>query len=107
MAHAIGSWPWGIPEGPYLFIPILGPNTLLDAASTPVDIASDPLYHYDNSSVRDKVYSPFSTIKARGLGLGIPIAKRTVIDHNGQIDIDTSAGGTTVSIVLPALEEQE
>lgn len=47
---------WGIPEGPYLFVPILGPNTLLDAASTPIDIASDPLYHYDNSSVRDKVY---------------------------------------------------
>lgn len=47
---------WGLPEGPYLFIPILGPNTLLDALSTPVDIASDPLYHYDNSSVRDKLY---------------------------------------------------
>ena len=48
---------WGVPEGPYLFIPILGPNTLLDAASTPIDIATDPLYHYDNSSVRDKVYA--------------------------------------------------
>lgn len=47
---------WGIPEGPYLFIPILGPNTLLDAVSTPIDILSDPLYHYDNSSVRDKIY---------------------------------------------------
>jgi phospholipid-binding lipoprotein MlaA len=47
---------WGIPEGPYLFIPILGPNNLLDAASIPVDIYSDLLIHYDNSSVRDKVY---------------------------------------------------
>jgi phospholipid-binding lipoprotein MlaA len=47
---------WGLPEGPYVFIPILGPNTLLDAVSTPVDILSDPLIHYDNSSVRDKVY---------------------------------------------------
>ena len=47
---------WGIPEGPYLFIPILGPNTLLDAVSTPVDILSDPLIYYDNSSVRDKIY---------------------------------------------------
>jgi phospholipid-binding lipoprotein MlaA len=47
---------WGFPEGPYLFIPILGPNTLLDAASIPVDIYSDLLIHYDNSSVRDKVY---------------------------------------------------
>jgi phospholipid-binding lipoprotein MlaA len=47
---------WGIPEGPYLFIPILGPNTLLDAVSIPVDIYSDLLIHYDNSSVRDKIY---------------------------------------------------
>lgn len=47
---------WGIPEGPYLFIPILGPNTLLDAISTPIDILSDPLIYYDNSSVRDKLY---------------------------------------------------
>ena len=47
---------WGLPEGPYLFIPILGPNTLLDAVSIPVDIYSDLLIHYDNSSVRDKVY---------------------------------------------------
>ena len=47
---------WGLPEGPYLFIPILGPNTLLDAVSIPVDILSDPLIHYDNSSVRDKIY---------------------------------------------------
>jgi phospholipid-binding lipoprotein MlaA len=47
---------WGIPEGPYLFVPILGPKTLLDAISTPLNIIADPLYHYDNSSVRDKVY---------------------------------------------------
>lgn len=47
---------WGIPEGPYLFIPILGPNTLLDAVSIPVDLISDPLLHYDNSSARDKIY---------------------------------------------------
>jgi phospholipid-binding lipoprotein MlaA len=47
---------WGISEGPYLFIPLLGPKTLLDAVATPVNIASDPLYHYDNSSVRDKIY---------------------------------------------------
>jgi len=47
---------WGIPEGPFLFIPILGPNTLLDAVSIPVDLLSDPLIHYDNASVRDKIY---------------------------------------------------
>ena len=60
-----------------------------------------------DETVRDKVYSPFITIKARGFGLGLPIAKRAVIDHNGQMDIDTSSGGTTVSIILPTLKEEK
>lgn len=47
---------WGVPEGPFVYVPFLGPNTLLDAVTIPVDIASDPLFHYDNSSVRDKLY---------------------------------------------------
>jgi nitrogen-specific signal transduction histidine kinase len=59
-----------------------------------------------DETLRNKVYSPFITVKALGFGLGLPIAKRTVIDHNGQIDIDTSSGGTTVSIVLPAFGGQ-
>jgi len=58
-------------------------------------------------ALRDKIYSPFSTIKARGLGLGLPIAKRAVIDHNGQIDIETSKGGTTVAITIPALDTDQ
>lgn len=60
-----------------------------------------------DEALRDKVFSPFSTTKARGLGLGLPIAKRAVIDHNGSMDIETSPAGTTISIILPALEEPE
>src|SRR5438045_3332225 len=52
--------------------------------------------------MRDKVFSPFCTTKARGMGLGLPIVKRTVFDHNGRVDIDTSDLGTAVSIALPA-----
>ena len=52
--------------------------------------------------MRDKVFSPFCTTKARGMGLGLPIVKRTVFDHNGRVDIDTSDNGTAVSIALPA-----
>lgn len=47
---------WGVPSGPYVTLPFLGPATLRDALLLPLDIASDPLYHYDNSSVRDKLY---------------------------------------------------
>ena len=47
---------WGIPDGPYVMLPLLGPQTLRDAIMLPVNIIADPLYQYENSSVRDKLY---------------------------------------------------
>ena len=47
---------WGIPDGPFIILPILGPQTLRDAIMMPLDIIAYPLYPYDNSSVRDKLY---------------------------------------------------
>lgn len=52
--------------------------------------------------LKEKVFSPFCTTKARGMGLGLPIVKRTVFDHHGRVDIDSTAHGTLVSVVLPA-----
>jgi nitrogen-specific signal transduction histidine kinase len=52
--------------------------------------------------LKDKVFSPFCTTKPRGMGLGLPIVKRTVFDHHGRVDIDSSAHGTLVSVMLPA-----
>ncbi|MBT8091769.1 MAG: VacJ family lipoprotein [Gammaproteobacteria bacterium] len=46
---------WGAPPGPYVMLPFRGPTTLRDALMMPFDIAADPLYHYDVSSVRDKL----------------------------------------------------
>jgi PAS domain S-box-containing protein len=53
-------------------------------------------------NLRDKVFSPFCTTKPRGMGLGLPIVKRTIFDHNGRVDIDSTTHGTSVSVVLPA-----
>ena len=52
--------------------------------------------------LKSKVFSPFCTTKARGMGLGLPIVKRTVIDHNGRVCVESSEKGTCVTIVLPA-----
>ena len=53
--------------------------------------------------VRDKIFIPFFTTKARGSGLGLPTAKRLVEAHHGTIAVDCPpAGGTTVTIQLPA-----
>lgn len=34
---------WGVPSGPYLFVPLMGPTTLRDGAGQIVDVAFDPL----------------------------------------------------------------
>jgi PAS domain S-box-containing protein len=57
--------------------------------------------------LREKIFSPFCTTKARGMGLGLPIVKRTVFDHNGRVDIDSNPHGTSVSIMLPATSASE
>ena len=46
---------WGVPNGPYVMIPLLGPSTLRDGLLFPLSLITDPLYHYDNTSVRDKL----------------------------------------------------
>ena len=47
---------WGVPDGPYIVLPFLGPTMASDAAAIPVDYYSDMWTYYDNTSVRDKVW---------------------------------------------------
>jgi nitrogen-specific signal transduction histidine kinase len=59
------------------------------------------------ADLKDKIFSPFCTTKPRGMGLGLPIVKRTVFDHNGRVDIDSNSQGTSVTVLLPAVENEE
>lgn len=58
------------------------------------------------ADLKDKIFSPFCTTKPRGMGLGLPIVKRTVFDHNGRVDIDSNPQGTSVSVLLPVAEDR-
>jgi len=51
--------------------------------------------------IKDKIFSPFCTTKPRGMGLGLPIVKRTVFDHHGRVEVDSTSKGTQVSVLLP------
>ena len=51
--------------------------------------------------VFESVFSPFCSTKAQGLGLGLPIAQRVILDHGGRIELDSGALGLCVNITLP------
>ena len=52
--------------------------------------------------VREKIFTPFFTTKARGTGLGLPTTKRIVEAHGGTILVHCPpGGGTTVTVRLP------
>ncbi len=53
--------------------------------------------------ILENVFSPLCTMKVRGIGLGLPIVRRTVEDHHGTVTIDTGTRGTNVTVSLPAL----
>lgn len=36
---------WGVPSGPYLMLPLLGPSTVRDTVALPADFAGDPWGH--------------------------------------------------------------
>jgi two-component system sensor kinase FixL len=60
------------------------------------------------AEIREKIFAPFFTTKARGTGLGLPTAKRFVEAHGGTISIECpAAGGTIVTIRLPLLRPED
>ena len=51
--------------------------------------------------ILSSVFSPFCSSKAQGLGLGLPITQRVVLDHGGRMDLDSGTMGLCVNITLP------
>ena len=49
-----------------------------------------------------KIFDPYVTTKSQGRGLGLPIVKKIVEDHNGSIKLRSDKRkGTRVFVVLP------
>jgi PAS domain S-box-containing protein len=50
----------------------------------------------------EHIFDPFFTTRAEGTGLGMSIAQRIVMAHEGRLEVDSHVGrGTTVRVVLP------
>ena len=48
---------WGVPNGPYLVLPLLGPSTLRDGASLPIDFAVSPTQFVNDIPTRNQVFT--------------------------------------------------
>ena len=46
---------WGIGEGPYLMLPLVGPSTLRDAPSKYIDSFANPVSHLEDASARNSI----------------------------------------------------
>jgi PAS domain S-box-containing protein len=55
-----------------------------------------------------KIWSPLFTTRAKGMGFGMPIAKRLVEAHGGSISVETELGkGSTFTVTLPIKRDLE
>jgi len=51
---------------------------------------------------KDRLFEPFFTTHAKGTGLGLPIVKRILDQHHGQISLDTDENnGACARVILP------
>ncbi|HVH42682.1 MAG TPA: ATP-binding protein [Labilithrix sp.] len=48
-----------------------------------------------------RVFEPFFTTKSTGTGLGLPLVKRIIDAHRGELAVVSSAAGTTFTVRLP------
>ena len=55
-----------------------------------------------------RIFEPYVTTKVRGTGLGLPIVRKIVDEHQGTIEISNSPeGGARIDIRLPMVMEEE
>ena len=57
-----------------------------------------------SDEVMERLFEPYVTTKAKGTGLGMPIVKKIVEEHNGSISAENTPTGACVTVRLPMPE---
>ena len=50
---------------------------------------------------RNRVLDPYFTTKTKGTGLGLAVVRNVISEHDGEVLIQSSETGTTVTVLLP------
>lgn len=54
--------------------------------------------------LQERIFQPFFTTKAHGIGLGLAITRRFIEDHHGSLYVESQPGrGSTFHVLLPSL----
>lgn len=82
------------------------PGSLTIAATADADnctvTVSDTGVGMTEAFIRDRLFRPFSTTKATGIGLGLYTCREVVRAHGGRLEAESKLGsGTTFRVVLP------
>ena len=79
---------WGMPAGPYLVLPLVGPSTLRDTAALPVDWYGRPLNYVSEASVRNTLsVVQFVDMRARLLGATDMMEQSALDPYSFQRDV--------------------
>ena len=105
---------WGVDEGPYLVLPILGSSNPRDAVGKVVDTLTDPIWHYSQNV--DKEYIPNERMVAELIDFrarnmeAIDDLEKTSLDYYAavrslyrQIRADAIKNGSTLNNGLPSM----
>ncbi|MDP3298136.1 MAG: ATP-binding protein [Thermodesulfovibrionia bacterium] len=77
-------------------------KTSYDAELNVIQIAISDTGKGIDEKVRDRIFQPFFTTKARHRGMGLAITKRLIEEHGGDICVESSPGkGTTFIALFP------
>lgn len=57
--------------------------------------------------MEQRIFDPFFTTRPGGTGLGLSIAKQLVLENRGRIEVTSIRDPTTLTVLLPAVEESD
>lgn len=95
LLNLIGNAYQAMVEGGTVTVGLTTEGPRLHLSVTDTGVGMDP-------DVRRRVFEPFYTTKARGVGLGLAVSRRIIEAHGGDIDVVSAPGeGTTFTVTLP------